>query len=76
MQVNVERLSRAGIPANITVGAPATQGDGVTGMQGMGVSTPRAAAVAAATAGFAGEMHIPNGMMFTRGTFAAMLASG
>ena len=37
-------------------------------MQGIGVSTPRAAAVAAATVGFAIELHIPNGMMFTIGT--------
>jgi len=33
-------------------------------MQGIGVSTPNAAAVAAATVGFAIDMHIPNGMMF------------
>src|SRR5436305_1701873 len=33
-------------------------------------------AVAAATTGFAGDMHIPNGMMFTRGTWSMMFASG
>jgi hypothetical protein len=42
----------------------------------MGVSTPIAAAVAAATEGFAGDMHIPNGMMFTIGTWSMMFASG
>ena len=31
-------------------------------MQGIGVSTPNAAAVAAATVGFAGEEHIPKVM--------------
>jgi hypothetical protein len=36
-------------------------------MQGIGVSTPNAAAVAAATAGLAGDIHIPNGMMFVMG---------
>jgi hypothetical protein len=36
-------------------------------MHGMGVSTPKAAAVAAATEGFAGDMHMPKGMMFTKG---------
>ena len=44
-------------------------------MHGMGVSTPRAAAVAAATVGFAGEMHMPNGMIFTIGTWSMMLAA-
>src|ERR1017187_9151298 len=61
---------------NITVGAPGTQGAGVFGIHGMGVSTPRAAAVAAATVGLAGDMHMPNGMMFIIGTWSMMLASG
>jgi hypothetical protein len=60
----------------VTVGAPGVQGDGVTGMHGIGVSTPRAADVAAATSGFAIDMHIPNGMMFTIGMWSTMLASG
>jgi hypothetical protein len=34
-------------------------------MQGTGVSTPAAAVVAVATAGFEGVMHMPNGMMLT-----------
>jgi hypothetical protein len=45
-------------------------------MQGIGVSTPSAAAVAAATSGFAGEMHIPKDMIFTIGLLSMMLASG
>jgi hypothetical protein len=32
--------------------------------------------VAAATIGFAGDMHAPNGMMFTIGILSMMLASG
>ena len=67
MQVSFEMLSRDGMFARTTVGAPATHGAGITGRQGMGVSTPRAAAVAAATVGFAIELHIPNGMMLTIG---------
>src|SRR5579885_3349877 len=46
-----------------TVGPPGTHGAGVLGMHGMGVSTPIAAAVAAATMGFAPEVHMPKGMM-------------
>ena len=45
-------------------------------MQGIGVNTPKAAAVAAATAGFAGDMHIPKGGMFTIGLLSIMLAAG
>jgi hypothetical protein len=69
-------LSSAGMLAINTLGAPGTQGAGVTGMHGMGVSTPNAVAVAAATAGFVGVMHIPNGMMFTIGTWSMMFAAG
>ena len=54
-----DRLSRAGkLPSRI-VSSPGTQGAGVLGIHGMGVSTPKAAAVAAATVGFAGDMHMP-----------------
>ena len=42
----------------------------------MGVSTPNAAAVAAATCGFAMEVHIPNGMMFIIGTLSVIQAGG
>jgi hypothetical protein len=50
-----------------TVGDPGVQGAAVTGIQGIGVRTPRAAAVAEATVGFAMELHMPNGMIFTMG---------
>ena len=43
----------------ITVGEPGAQGAAHAGIHGMGVSTPIAAAVALATVGFAGLLHIP-----------------
>lgn len=76
MHISVEVLSRVGISASKTVGAPGTHGATVAGMQGIGVRTPMAAAVAAATIGFAGDMHMPNGMILTRGMLSMMLASG
>jgi hypothetical protein len=48
----------------------------VTGMQGIGVRTPSAAAVADATVGFAIELHMPNGTMFTMGLESMMFATG
>jgi hypothetical protein len=45
-------------------------------MQGMGVNTPKAAAVADATAGFVGVVHMPNGMMLTMGLLSIILAAG
>ncbi len=56
--------------------APGVQGLVVAGTHGTGVKTPNAAAVAAETAGFPMEMHIPNGMMFTMGMWSMMFASG
>lgn len=60
-------LLRAGMLLINTVGDPGAHGAGVLGTQGTGVSTPRAADVAAATAGLARLVHMPKGMMFTRG---------
>ena len=68
MHMSVWVLSSVGMLPSSTVGAPGTQGATVIGMHGMGVSTPIAAAVAAATIGFAGDIHMPNGMIFTMGT--------
>ncbi len=76
MHINLELLSNAGIPPTITVGAPTTQGAGVAGMQGIGVKTPRAAAVAAITTGFAMEEHIPKGRIFSMGTWSMIVAAG
>lgn len=61
-----ESFSAGMLPIN-TVGEPGVQGAGITGTQGTGVSTPRAAVVAAATAGFAGLLHIPKeGILYYR----------
>jgi hypothetical protein len=54
---------------------PGVQGV-VTGTQGIGVSTPKAAAVAAATVGFARLVHMPNGAMFVIGAKSMMVAAG
>src|ERR1700733_4476445 len=76
MHISCETLSSEGKFPNSTVGPPATQGAGVAGMQGIGVSTPRAAAVAAATTGFEGDIHMPKDMIFTIGMWSMILASG
>ena len=76
MHISVEVLSRVGMLPSKTLGAPGTHGATVAGMHGIGVSTPMAAAVAAATIGLAGDIHIPNGMIFTMGMLSMMLASG
>ena len=71
-------LSSAGTPSRITGGetAPGTQGAGVTGVHGTGVGVPNAAAVAETNAGLLGDMHIPNGRMFSNGTWSLMFAAG
>jgi hypothetical protein len=42
----------------------------------MGVRTPRAVAVAVATAGLARLLHMANGAMFTNGTMSVTVATG
>ena len=76
MQVHIEELFNAGIPPSMTVGAPGAQGATVAGTQGIGVNTPKAAAVAAATVGLEGDMHMAKGAMFTIGLLSMMLAAG
>lgn len=74
MSFDVE--SSAGILPINTVGAPGAHGEAVTGTQGIGVNTPRAAAVAAATVGFANDEQTPNGGIFTIGAKSMMVAAG
>jgi hypothetical protein len=74
MQVQV--LFSAGMLPIMVVAAPGVHGEVVTGMQGMGVNTPRAAAVAEATVGLAMDMHIPKGGMLVIGMKSMMLAAG
>src|ERR1700739_3005227 len=76
LHISFELLLRAGMLAMRTVGEPGAQGAAVTGMHGMGVNTPSAAAVAAATSGFAGEEHIPKGRMLVMGMLSMMVAAG
>lgn len=59
-----------------TVGAPGAHGDVVRGTHGMGVNTPNAAVVAAATVGLAKDEHIPNGGTFTMGLKSIIFAAG
>jgi len=54
---------------------PGTQGAEITGTQGAGVGTPAAAAVAAITAGFAGELHIPKGGILAIGAKSMIVAA-
>jgi hypothetical protein len=58
------------------VGFPTTQGDTVTGKQGIGVKTPKAAAVADITIGLARLEHVPKGKILTNGLLSIMLAAG
>jgi hypothetical protein len=67
--------SKAGTPEMVT-GSGGSHGSAVAGTQGAGVNTPEAAEVAAITAGFVGELHIPNVGIFVSGTKSAIVASG
>lgn len=74
--MHIETLLRAGIPPIMKVAEPGVQGAGITGTQGIGVSTPKAAAVAEATVGLAIDMHMPKGGMFIMGMLSMMVAAG
>lgn len=58
------------------MGDPGAHGATVTGTQGIGVNTPSAAAVAAATVGLASDEHIAKGNILTIGLLSNMLAKG
>ena len=66
----------AGMPMTVCVVEPGAQGAAVTGIQGCGVNTPAAAAVADATCGFARLLHIPNGGMFVKGAIWSIVRTG
>lgn len=76
LHINFESFCSAGIEPISTVGEPGAHGAAVAGTHGIGVNTPSAAAVAAATIGFAGQLHMPNGMTFTMGALSMMVAAG
>jgi hypothetical protein len=76
VHMQVEVLFSAGMPPIMQVAEPGVHGEVVTGTQGMGVSTPRAAAVAEATAGLAMDMHMPKVGIFVMGMKSMMFAAG
>lgn len=74
MQFSFDVLLSDGKLSSFTVGEPGAHGAGVQGIQGIGVSAPIAAAVAAATDGFAMLLHRPKGLMFTIGAWSIIFA--
>jgi hypothetical protein len=76
LHISFEVLLSAGWLPTSTVGDPTTHGAAVAGTQGIGVKTPSAAAVAAATVGFASDEHMPNGRILTNGLLSMMFAAG
>lgn len=76
VQISLLVLFSAGNVPIITVGLPGAQGAVIAGTQGIGVSTPKAAAVAEATVGFDGQVHIPKGSIFTIGLLSIIFARG
>jgi len=75
-QVQVDPATSTGIPPTTVCGAIGSHGAGTAGTHGIGVSTPSAAAVAAATIGFASDWHMPNGAMLAPGATSVMTATG
>jgi hypothetical protein len=71
----VEESFKAAWPPTVTEVEPGVQGADVIGMHGCGVSVPMAAAVAAATCGLLGDMHMPKVAMFTIGFESATHAA-
>ena len=76
LHMHLDVLLSAGRFPIRTVGEPGAQGVIVMGMQGIGVRTPMAAAVAEATVGLARLVHMPKGVMFIMGLWSMMLAAG
>jgi hypothetical protein len=73
-QLHVEVLFSAGKLLIWQVAEPGLQGV-VTGIHGIGVKTPSAAAVAAATVGLDGVVHIANGLMLAIGAKSMIVAA-
>jgi hypothetical protein len=58
-----------------TVGEPGVHGATVAGIHGIGVNTPNAAAVAAATVGLAGDEQTPKVARLTIGLLSRIVAA-
>jgi hypothetical protein len=76
MHMHVSEASKHGPIGDIIFGFDEIHGAVVAGIHGIGVSTPSAAAVAAATVGFEGDEHIPNDAMLSSGTKSMIVATG
>jgi len=76
IQLHFESSDSAFNPWTVTMDAPGDQGAASTGMQGIGVRAPIAAAVAAATSGLAWVWHIPKGATLSMGTKSMTVAAG
>jgi hypothetical protein len=75
-QLHIDGDVSAGMLPMSVFAAPGFHGPAGTGTHGIGVSTPSAAAVAAATVGLAKLVHMPNGGMFIIGTMSLIVAAG
>jgi hypothetical protein len=76
MHMHVSVSLKHGPAVDIMFGFDEIQGATIAGTHGIGVSTPSAAAVAAATVGFERVEHIPNDAMFNIGTKSMIVATG
>ena len=76
LHISFEELLRVGMFPSNTFGFPGAHGAMVMGMHGIGVNTPSAAAVAAATMGLAILMQVPKGRIFMNGLLSMILAAG
>ena len=74
--ISLQSFVRQGFPPASTVPCVGIHAPVGCGIQGCGVRTPKAAAVAAATCGFAMDEHIPNGGMFDMLVASCMVAIG
>ena len=75
MHIKMLESVKAGKDPISTVGSPTTHGATVAGTQGIGVKTPAAAAVAAATVGLETVEHTPKGMTLTNGLLSMIVAA-
>jgi hypothetical protein len=75
-QLHTEPATKDWTPPIMVRGAPGTHRPMTAGTHGMGVRTPSAALVAAATVGLAKLEHMPNGGMLTPVIVSCTVAAG
>lgn len=76
LHINVLSSLSAGILPIKIVGLPTTQGATVKGIQGIGVGTPKAAAVADITVGLTTLVHMAKGKTLSIATLSTIFAAG